>query len=106
MSLSDYYSAHYDFAMLNKMIKKNIVLSNHNLVSDKSFNEFNLILCRNVLIYFNHQLQERVFELFHDSLAMFGYLALGTKESIMMSKHKNKYEVVDEKERIFRKIAA
>jgi len=104
-SFSDYYTAQYDSAIMNKSLKKNLIFSVHNLVSDKSFNEFNMIICRNVLIYFNQSLQEKVFELFYDSLGMFGFLALGSKESMIASKLKNKYEVIDKNEKIFRKIA-
>lgn len=102
---SDYYTAHYDSAIMNYELKKYMVFSNHNLVSDKSFNEFNLIVCRNVLIYFNWQLQEKVIQLFDESLSLFGYLALGSKESIMLNSIKHKYEVIDERNKIYRKIA-
>ena len=90
---------------MNKTLKKNLIFSTHNLVSDKSFNEFNLIICRNVLIYFNQGLQEKVFQLFYESLGMFGFLALGSKESMIASKLKDKFEIVDRTEKIFRKIA-
>ncbi|MCX6291216.1 MAG: protein-glutamate O-methyltransferase CheR [Bacteroidetes bacterium] len=103
-SLSDYYTARYDSAIINNHLKKNIIFSFHNLVTDVSFNEFNLIVCRNVLIYFSPALQEKVIELFYNSLGMLGYLALGSKESMLASKLKNKFEVVDKKEKIFKKI--
>jgi chemotaxis protein methyltransferase CheR len=102
---SDYYTAQYDAAILNNNIKRNLIFSTHNLVSDKSFNEFNLIICRNVIIYFNQDLQEKVFNLFYESLGPLGFLALGSKESMMASKLKHKFEVVDKAEKIFRKIA-
>jgi chemotaxis protein methyltransferase CheR len=104
-SFSDYYTAKYDSAIINKTLKKNMVFSVHNLVCDHSFNEFNLIVCRNVLIYFNKNLQEKVFRLFHESLPLFGFLALGPKESMLSNKLRNKYEVIDKEENIFRKIA-
>lgn len=104
-SFSEYYTAHYDSSIMNQNLKKNLIFSVHNLVSDKSFNEFNMILCRNVLIYFNQKLQEKVFQLFHESLGIFGFLALGSKESMMASKYKDKYEVIDKREKIFRKIS-
>jgi len=104
-SFSDYYTAQYDMSILNGDIKKNIVFSQHNLVSDGSFNEFNLIVCRNVLIYFNKQLQERVLNLFYESLAPFGYLALGSKESLQFSSLESKFEPVDKNEKIYKKIA-
>jgi chemotaxis protein methyltransferase CheR len=103
-SFSDYYIAQYDSAIMNKGLKQNVVFSIHNLVSDHSFNEFNLVVCRNVLIYFNRALQEKVFSLFYESLSMFGFLALGSKESMISSNLKEKFEVVDRNEKIFRKI--
>ena len=104
-SLSDYYTADYDSVIINKTLKKNTVFSTHNLAGDTSFNEFQMIVCRNVLIYFNQQLQEKVLHLFYESLCMFGFLALGSKESIMHSKLKDKFEIVDKQEKIYRKIA-
>lgn len=103
-SLSDYYTSNYNMTILLRDLKKNLVFSSHNLVTDKSFNEFQLIVCRNVLIYFNRKLQEKVIKLFYDSLVMFGYLTLGSKESLALSSHKDKFEVVDKKEKIYRKI--
>lgn len=82
---SGYYSANYSLGKLHDELKRNIIFSTHNLVSDHSFNEFQLILCRNVLIYFDRPLQTKVFELFDNSLEKFGYLALGTKESLDFS---------------------
>ncbi|UJF30145.1 protein-glutamate O-methyltransferase CheR [Kaistella sp. 97-N-M2] len=89
---SDYYSANYSLGKLKDELKKNIIFSTHNLVSDHSFNEFQLILCRNVLIYFDRPLQAKVFELFHSSLENFGYLALGTKETLDFSPVSKKFE--------------
>jgi chemotaxis protein methyltransferase CheR len=103
-SFSEYYTAHYDEAILSSTIKKNIVFSLHNLVNDGSFNEFNMIVCRNVLIYFNKELQDRVFGLFHDSLSPLGYLALGSRESLLFSKYQSYYKVVDKVNKIYRKI--
>lgn len=82
---SDYYTANYGIAKFNEELSKKVVFSTHNLVSDNSFNEFDLILCRNVLIYFDTQLQERVFNLFEESLSTLGYLALGSKETLRFS---------------------
>lgn len=104
-SLADYYSVHHQKITFNDPIKRDIVFAPHNLATDSSFNEFNLIVCRNVLIYFKRELQERVLKLFLDSLPIFGYLALGTKESLLFSKYRCQFEVVDTKERIFRKIS-
>lgn len=104
VSLSDYYKVFYEQVLFDDTLKKNIVFAPHNLVSDSSFNEFNLIVCRNVLIYFKRELQERVIQLFLDSLVTFGYLALGTKESLP-PKFKEKFEIVDLKEKIYRKVS-
>ncbi|QDP86617.1 protein-glutamate O-methyltransferase CheR [Chryseobacterium sp. SNU WT5] len=89
---SDYYAANYSLGKLNDDLKRNIIFSTHNLVSDNSFNEFQLILCRNVLIYFDRQLQTKVFELFDNSLEKFGYLALGTKETLDFSTVSKNFE--------------
>lgn len=103
-SLSSYYISKYNSVLLDKSLKQNIVFSPHNLTVDKSFNEFQLIVCRNVLIYFNQQLQNRVINLFHESLCSFGFLALGSKESLLFTDKKTSFEDVDKKERIFMKI--
>jgi chemotaxis protein methyltransferase CheR len=101
---ASYYTARYDHAIIRKDLRENIVFSQHNLVTDQVFNEFQLILCRNVMIYFNRELQNRVINLFHNSLSTFGYLALGIKESLLFSDLKNKFEVVSHQEKIFRRI--
>ncbi|TDW51901.1 chemotaxis protein methyltransferase CheR [Flavobacterium sp. 270] len=101
---SNYYIANYGFAKFNENLAEKMVFSQHNLVSDNSFNEFDLILCRNVLIYFDHNLQKRVINLFDDSLAVLGFLALGTKETIKYSISTSKYKQL-EKEKIWRKIS-
>lgn len=102
-SFSDYYTAKYDSAMIDKSLKQNIVFSIHNLAVDTSFNEFQLILCRNVLIYFNQKLQNRVINLFYDSLSPFGFLALGSKESLLFSDKQKEFADVDKREKIYRK---
>lgn len=89
---STYYSANYSLGQLDKELKKNIIFSTHNLVTDNSFNEFQLILCRNVIIYFDRPLQNDVFTLFDLSLEKFGYLALGTKETLDFSNIASNYE--------------
>ena len=81
-SFSEYYTAKYDGALFSPSLTRNVVFSQHNLVTDRSFAEFNVIFCRNVLIYFDRELQDRVHGLFYESLAMFGILALGAKESL------------------------
>lgn len=98
---SKYYKVAYDSVMFDKSLKQNIVFAPHNLAVDKSFNEFQLVICRNVLIYFNQKLQSRVIELFYDSLCPFGFLALGNKESLLFSDRKNYFSDIDRKERIF-----
>lgn len=79
---SSYYSANFNIVKFNTDLSERMVFSQHNLVSDTSFNEFDLILCRNVLIYFNNNLQSRAIKLFDDSLSVSGFLALGSKETI------------------------
>ncbi|MBV8251735.1 MAG: protein-glutamate O-methyltransferase CheR [Chitinophaga sp.] len=100
---SDYYTARYDSAIINPALRRNIIFFQHNLVTDHVFNEFQLICCRNVFIYFNRTLQERVVTLFYDSLAPRGYLALGMKESLLFSKERKKFEVVNGPNKIFRR---
>jgi chemotaxis protein methyltransferase CheR len=103
-AFSDYYTAKYDGALFNPSLTKNVVFSLHNLVTDRSFAEFNVILCRNVLIYFDKSLQSRVHGLFYDSLAMFGILVLGSKESLRFSPYEDNYEQINGPEKIFRKV--
>lgn len=104
ISFSDYYTAKYDGALFSPALTKNVVFSQHNLVTDRSFSEFNVILCRNVLIYFDKTLQSRVLTLFYDSLAMFGILALGSKESLRFSPYEECYEQINGPEKIYRKV--
>ncbi len=101
---SRYYTANYSLAKLNDQLREKIVFSTHNLVSDTSFNEFQLILCRNVLIYFDRDLQSKVFTLFDESLDTFGYLALGTKESMFEKTLNEKFKKVGA-QKIWRKIS-
>lgn len=100
---SSYYTANYSLAKFNDDLKHKIIFSTHNLVSDHSFNEFQLILCRNVLIYFDRELQHKVLNLFDESLEDLGYLALGTKETLNFSDIANKYRRLDA-EKIWRKV--
>lgn len=104
-AFSEYYLAAYDGARFQRSLTDNVVFAQHNLVSDRSFNEFHAIVCRNVMIYFDRPLQDRVHELFYESLAMFGVLALGHKESIRFSRYADRYEELDAGERIYRKVA-
>lgn len=102
-SLSDYYTANYGHAIFRAALRRNIIFSQHNLVTDGSFNEFNLILCRNVMIYFNEALQNQVHKLLYASLRRYGVLGLGRKESMRSTPHEADYEAVDEEERLFRR---
>jgi chemotaxis protein methyltransferase CheR len=103
-SFADYYTARYDNAIMDNSLKKNIVFSNHNLVTDSVFGEMDMIMCRNVLIYFNRELQDRVFRLFRDSLRLGAFLCLGSKETIRFSSYSDDFENVAEKEKIYRRI--
>ncbi len=103
-AFSEYYTAKYDSVIFNSEFKRNIVFAQHNLVTDSSFNEFNVILCRNVMIYFNKQLQDHVHHLLYDSLSPFGVLALGTKESINFTPHTDAYDELDMQNRLYRKV--
>lgn len=101
---SNYYTAKYEHAIFDKSLKKKMLFSNHNLSIDESFNEFHIIICRNVLIYFNSKLQKRAFNLFNDSLARFGFLALGNKELLFPNEKSTRdYKIVNLKERIWKK---
>lgn len=100
---SSYYSSYHDVVKFDERFRERIVSSTHNLVSDRSFNEFSLIICRNVLIYFNKDLQERVLHLFDASLAPLGFLVLGSKENIRFSGIAKNYTQLDIDEKIWRK---
>jgi chemotaxis protein methyltransferase CheR len=103
-SFSRYYTAKYDGALFDDSLLQNILFSQHNLVTDGSFSEFNVILCRNVLIYFDKSLQNKVHRLFYDSLPMFGILALGSKESLKFTEFEKCYEQLDKTEKIYKKV--
>ena len=103
-SFSEYYTAKYGGALFDQSLTKNVVFSQHNLVTDRSFSEFNVILCRNVLIYFDKTLQSKVHGLFYDSLVMFGVLVLGSKETLRFMSHEDCYEQIAPPEKIFRKV--
>jgi chemotaxis protein methyltransferase CheR len=104
-SFGDYYTARYGHAIINHWLRRNIVFGHHNLVTDRSFNEFHVIFCRNVMIYFNRHLQDRVHQLLYGSLRRFGVLALGTKESLVATPHEHDYEAVTPKLKLFRRRA-
>lgn len=100
---SSYYTAQYGYVKFRSDLSEKMVFSTHNLVSDRSFNEFDLILCRNVLIYFDKALQQRVLTLFNESLGPLGYLALGAKETLKFSTLKPLFRQLDD-EKIWQKI--
>jgi chemotaxis protein methyltransferase CheR len=101
---SDYYTAHYDSVIFSATLKNNIVFSEHNLATDGSFNEFQVILCRNVMIYFNKDLQARVHNLLYESLSMFGVFGLGNKESLKFTPRAAFYEHLNESDKLYRKV--
>ncbi|MBV9962018.1 MAG: protein-glutamate O-methyltransferase CheR [Parafilimonas sp.] len=100
---SSFYTAQYGWAKFNQRLKQKMIAAMHNLVSDTSFNEFQLIFCRNVLIYFDKTLQDKVLKLFDDSLERLGFLVLGSKENLRFSPIATKFTQV-QKEKIWRKI--
>lgn len=102
-SFSDYYTARYEHAILAPSLRESIVFAPHNLSADATFGEMNLILCRNVMIYFKQTLKERVLGLFDSSLAPGGFLCLGTKESLEQSRIATRYELVQPRLQIYRK---
>jgi chemotaxis protein methyltransferase CheR len=102
---SDYYTAQYGSVIFSAALRNNIVFSEHNLATDGSFNEFQVILCRNVMIYFNKDLQARVHNLLYESLSMFGVFGLGNKESLKFTPREAFYEHLNETDKLYRKIA-
>ncbi len=105
-SFSEYYHSRYGAAAMNAELRERIVFTNHNLAADSAFGEMHLVFCRNVLIYFNRELQNRALRLFTESLVSGGFLCLGTKEDLRFSEVNGLYEVVDKKERIYKRKAA
>src|SRR5206468_1027969 len=103
-AFSNYFTPQYDNAVLHSSLKKNIVFAQHNLVTDSSFNEFHLIICRNVLVFFNSSLQDRVHKLLYESLSLPGYLALGRRDNLDLSPYKPYYELIDGQNKFYRKI--
>ena len=102
-SLSDYYHGKYDSIIMEQSLKENITFANHNLSTDYSFSDMNLILCRNVMIYFDRKLQNRVLKLFADSLQHNAFLCLGNKETLVFSEIKNQFIGFDKKEKIYQR---
>jgi chemotaxis protein methyltransferase CheR len=101
---SAYYAVESGFAKLAERLSEHVVFAQHNLASDRSFNEFNVVLCRNVLIYFGRDLQRRVHRLFYDSLARFGVLGLGQKETLRFTGLEERYEELDSREKLYRRV--
>lgn len=101
---SDYYTVQYDHAIINAELRKNCLLTVHNLISDGIFNEFQLVICRNVLIYFNLELQNKVLKLLIDSLCIFGFLCLGSKEVIRSEELQKRLKLIDKKQNIYQRI--
>ncbi len=104
-SFSDYYRTGYDSACMVKALRDRITFANHNLMNDGVFAEMNLVMCRNVMIYFDRNLQNRSLKLFSDSLVPRGFLVLGTQESLSYSDCNHEYESFESKERIYRRLA-
>ncbi|MFD1775220.1 CheR family methyltransferase [Paenibacillus rhizophilus] len=103
-AFSKYYTAKYNSVIFQPDLRKNIIFAEHNLATDTSFNEFNVIFCRNVMIYFNDELRDHVHGLFCESLSRFGVLVLGAKESIHFTRYSDSYEPLDRVEKIYRKV--
>ena len=101
--LSDYYTVLNGEVLINEDLKSKVIFSTHNLVSDNAFNQFDLIICRNVLIYFNKSLQDNVLQMFYTSLTENGILAIGSKETIMFSPIENFMQVINAKWKIWKK---
>ncbi|HJS00159.1 MAG TPA: protein-glutamate O-methyltransferase CheR [Flavobacterium sp.] len=103
-SLNNYFVSDDKHSMIQSDLKQNILFTNHNLVADGVFKECQLILCRNVLIYFNSDLQNKALELFYESLPIHGFLAIGKKESLRFSSVYNNFKEIDREEKIYQKI--
>ncbi|MFK2824597.1 protein-glutamate O-methyltransferase CheR [Bacillus sp. B190/17] len=103
-AFSEYYTAEHENAKFDPYLAKNVIFAEHNLAADRSFNEFHVIICRNVMIYFNKLLQNRVYNLLHQSLSVSGILGLGSKEGLKFTSIANFYEEVDPIEKLYRKI--
>ena len=103
-SFADYYTAAYDYAIFDKSLRENVTFADHSLATDSVFSETNLISCRNVLIYFNKNLQNKAFGLFHESLCHRGFLMLGSKETLDFSDYSRQFTPLLKQERIYRKL--
>jgi chemotaxis protein methyltransferase CheR len=103
-SFSQYYTAAYDRAIFQSSLRQNVVFAQHNLATDSSFNEFHVILCRNVMIYFNNELQRHVQKLLFESLVVLGVLGIGAKESLKFSPYEDSYDEIDRNVKLYRRI--
>jgi len=103
-TLTDHFTIMYDAATVHAELKKNTLFSVHNLISDGAFNEFQMICCRNVFIYFESELQERILEVFYNSLCNLGFLCLGSKETIRSDYYKKRLKVINSRENIYQKV--
>ena len=102
-SFSEYYHSKYNYSILENSLKNNIFFTNHNMAMDSVFGIMNVVICRNVLIYFDKELQNRVLNLFDESLVPNGFLCLGTKESLRFSDIVDRYKPVDDEQKIYQK---
>jgi chemotaxis protein methyltransferase CheR len=102
-SLNEYYTAKYDGALFAPRLARNVLFTQHNLAMDKGFSEFNVIVCRNVLIYFDRTLKDHVLRLFSESFATLGILCLGRKESLRFTAFEDDFSVLSAREKIYRR---
>jgi chemotaxis protein methyltransferase CheR len=102
-AFSEYYSVKNELAVFHSFLKKNMVFFQHNLVTDQSFNEFHIIICRNVMIYFNKKLQNHVHHLLYESLFHSGFLGLGNREEVRFTEYAEYYDVLDSEQKLYRK---
>lgn len=103
-AFSEYYTVKQDKVIFHPFLRDNVVFAQHNLATDHSFNEFHIIICRNVMIYFNKSLQDHVHQLFYESLSLSGFIGLGNREGIRYTRYADHYEEFDSAERLYRKI--
>ncbi len=103
-TLDKYYKEQSGKAYMDKTLVKDVVYREHNLVSEVAFSKFDLILCRNVMIYFNQNLQNQVLKVFHESLFKYSYLAVGSKESLIWCEVANKFSIINNEEKIYKKV--
>lgn len=102
--ISDYYKEEHGLALMDTSLVSNVTYRTHDLVKSGVFNKFDLILCRNVMIYFNQQLQNEVFKLFHESLFNYSYFIIGSKETLIWSEIAGKFITVNQEEKVFKKV--